>query len=170
MRLALVDGDQLLWVAKSQGARWGLRYEPDPDHGMEVPLAASATGLAWLSTHSDDDASRMVALQEHKRVRPPGHNAPKTLAETLERLQDARSLGWSRVHDSYEEGVSAMAAPLIDADGGRSLGAVSIAGPSIQLTDLRMAELAPDLRATSAELSGLASTFLREVQDGMTTS
>lgn len=168
VRLALVDGEHLIWVAKAQGARSGLRYDPDPDHGTSIPLAESATGLAWLTTFSDDEAMRLVARQEDRRIRPPGHNAPKTLAETLERLHEAREIGWARVHDSNEEGISAMAAPLTDPDSGLSLGAVSIAGPSVQLTDVRMEELAHALQRTVDELSGLAASLAVEFRDKRT--
>ena len=45
-RLALVEGHGLVWVAKAQGARYGLKY--DPDTGMHVVLHATATGKVWL--------------------------------------------------------------------------------------------------------------------------
>ncbi len=54
VRLAIVDGDELTFVAKAQGATRGLRY--DPDMGLSVPLSCSAAGHAWLSTMSDEDA------------------------------------------------------------------------------------------------------------------
>ena len=48
VRLAIVDGDELVFVAKAQGATRGLRY--DPDMGLSVRLSCSAAGHAWLST------------------------------------------------------------------------------------------------------------------------
>ena len=42
----IVDGDRLTLVAKAQGARKGLRY--DPDMGIDVRLSCSAAGHAWL--------------------------------------------------------------------------------------------------------------------------
>jgi DNA-binding IclR family transcriptional regulator len=164
VRLGLIDGERLLWVAKAQGARAGLRYEPDPDHGSEIPFATSASGLAWLSQLPDDQALRLVSRQEPEHRHPPGRNVPKTLTEVLERLTQARTRGWAHVHDSIEEGISAMAAPLVDPATGRTSGVVSIAGPSVQLTDQRMAELAPHLQATVAELSDLAASLSTEVR------
>ncbi|MCI2415833.1 IclR family transcriptional regulator [Saccharopolyspora sp. K220] len=164
VRLGLVDGEQLLWVAKAQGARAGLRYEPDPDHGSEIPLASSASGLAWLSQLTDEQALRLVARQERDDRHPIGHNAPKTLVEVQARLDETRAAGWARVHDSVEEGISAMAAPLIDPDSAEAMGVVSIAGPSLQLTDARMEQLAPRLQETVAELSGLAVSLSNEAR------
>ncbi|GAB3561516.1 IclR family transcriptional regulator [Amycolatopsis endophytica] len=162
VRLGLVDGEQLLWVAKSQGARGGLRY--DPDHGSEIPFGSSASGLAWLSRLGDDEALRLVARQKPDDRHPAGHNAPRTLTEVQERIQEARATGWARVHDSVEEGISAMAAPLVDPDNGAPLGVVSIAGPSLQFPNARMEELAPSLLATAAELSGLAGGLSQELR------
>jgi DNA-binding IclR family transcriptional regulator len=162
VRLGLVDGEQLLWVAKSQGARRGLRY--DPDHGSEIPFASSASGIAWLSRLGDDEALRLVARQEPDERYPAGRNAPTTLTEVLARIQEARAKGWARVHDSIEEGISAMAAPLVDPGSGQPLGVLSIAGPSLQLRDERMEELAPRLLETAAELSGLAGSLSHELR------
>jgi hypothetical protein len=44
-----------------------LRYEPDVDHGAEIPLASSASGLAWLSQLQHDDALRLVARQQPEK-------------------------------------------------------------------------------------------------------
>jgi DNA-binding IclR family transcriptional regulator len=161
VRLGLVDGEQLLWVAKAQGARGGLRYEPDVDHGAEIPLASSASGLAWLSQLGDDDALRLVARQQPEKRHPVGEGAPTGIADVLTRIHQARERGWARVHDSFEEGISAMAAPLVES--GRAVGVVSIAGPSLQLTDDRMELLAPSLQAAAVELSGLATSMAHEV-------
>jgi DNA-binding IclR family transcriptional regulator len=167
VRLSLIDGDRLLWVSKAQGARAGLRYDPDPDHGGEIQLDTSASGLAWMSQLSDDEALRLMARQgrqERQDRHPLGGGAPKSLTEVLERVHRARERGWAHVHDSIEEGISAMAAPLVDPHTGRTMGVVSIAGPSLQLTDARMADLAPHLQSTVAELSGLAAGLSTEVR------
>ncbi|GHH88335.1 transcriptional regulator [Streptomyces sulfonofaciens] len=164
VRLGLVDGEQLLWVAKSQGAKAGLRYEPDPDHGSEIPFASTASGLAWLSCLQDEQALRLVARQEPDDRHPIGQNVPKTLVEVQSRIHEARKRGWARVHNSFEDGISAMAAPLSNPDTGKALGVVSIAGPSLQLTDDRMEELAPALMATAAELSGISGSLSTELQ------
>src|SRR5258708_1750834 len=67
VRLSVIDGDRLTWVAKAQGARRGLRY--DPDMGMDARLSCTATGHAWLLTMRDDEALQRVARQ--------GFGAPK---------------------------------------------------------------------------------------------
>ena len=61
VRLAIVDGDRLTWVAKAQGTRKGLRY--DPDMGMDARLSCTASGHAWLLTLSDERALELVSRQ-----------------------------------------------------------------------------------------------------------
>ncbi|MDQ0381188.1 IclR family transcriptional regulator domain-containing protein [Amycolatopsis thermophila] len=108
-------------------------------------------------------STRLVARQDPDDRHPAGRNAPRTLAEVQARIDEARAKGWARVHDSVEEGISAMAAPLVDPDSDKPLGVVSIAGPSVQLTDERMETLAPSLLETAAELSGLATSLSHEL-------
>lgn len=68
-RLAVIEGDQLIRVTKAQGARSGLRY--DPDAGSEVYLAATANGLARLVAMSEERALQLIA---HRR---PGHGTDR---------------------------------------------------------------------------------------------
>ena len=85
VRLAVVDGDRLTLVAKEQGARSGLRY--DPDMGMDLKLSCSAAGHAWLMTLSDDRAIEAVARQGLGRSEAFGPDAPATIKD-LQALLD----------------------------------------------------------------------------------
>src|SRR4029450_3980939 len=60
-RLAIVDGERLTLVAKAQGARSGLLY--DPDMGIDLRLSCSAAGHAWLMTLPEDLAIQCVTRQ-----------------------------------------------------------------------------------------------------------
>ena len=61
VRLAIVDGERLTLVAKAQGARSGLLY--DPDMGIDLRLSCSAAGQAWLMTLPEDLAIEYVTRQ-----------------------------------------------------------------------------------------------------------
>jgi len=67
------------------------------------------------------------------------------------------------VHDSFEEGISAMATAVLGVDGRSAVGVVSIAGPSLQLTNDRMNELAAPLKAAAVELSGLTGAIAADI-------
>ena len=76
-RLSVVDGERLTWVARAQGARQGLRY--DPDMGSDARLSCSSSGWAWLSTMNDDDATACLARQGLGQPEAFGPNAPTSL-------------------------------------------------------------------------------------------
>lgn len=153
VRLAVSDGRQLVWVAKAQGARTGLRL--DPDAGMQAYLPASATGLAWLAAMGEDEALQWIAAQGMEQARQRGPGAPRSVAELLERITETRDRGYGMVADAYEAGISAIAAVVRRDHASEPLGTVSIAGPSARMTPQRMKELTPQLLACARDL-GLA--------------
>lgn len=156
VRLGVVDGDRQTWVARAQGARSGLRY--DPDMGAEAPLASTASGQAWLACLTDEQAVALVSRQGFPSPGTHGPNAPRTVRALLERLRAARERGWARVAESSAPGTSAMAAAIRHPATRGVIGVVSVAGPSIRLIDERMDELAPAMLEAAAELADAAAT------------
>jgi IclR family acetate operon transcriptional repressor len=154
VRLAVIEGNQLIWVAKAQGARGGLRY--DPDAGLDVYLPATANGLAWLAAVSEERALELVSLQGLDRARSHGPGAPQTLKALMEKVDQTRKRGYAMVFDAYEAGTSAMAAAVRVDETSEPVATVSIAGPSIRMTETRMQALAPELQRCARAL-GLAS-------------
>ncbi|MFC7737597.1 IclR family transcriptional regulator [Roseomonas sp. GCM10028921] len=151
VRLAVIDGDRLTWVAKAQGARHGLRYDPDPDAGAEVKLSCTANGYAWLATMEDEAALELVARQGFATGGGPG--APRGVAGLLDCMNEARRRGYAVANETYEAGTSAMAAVIRRPGSGTACGTVSIAGPSARLTGARMEALAQALLGAAEELA-----------------
>ena len=131
VRLAIVDGQRLTLVAKAQGARSGLLY--DPDMGIELRLSCSAAGQAWLMTLSEEAALEAVTRQGFGEPAHFGPKAPTTFKSLLKMLQESRTRGFSLLRDVYAAGMSAMAAP-VRRKGEQATGVVVIAGPSMRLT------------------------------------
>lgn len=152
VRLAVRDGDRLNFVARAQGARGGLIY--DGDMGQEPVLFATATGMAWLATLSDEEALRLVARQGLGPPNPLAPRTPQTVKAVLARIAEARRAGYGLGIESAYPGTNAIAA-AVHAKDGTVLGTISIAGPSVRLTAVRLAELAPDLVAAVSELGEL---------------
>ena len=88
VRLSVIDGNRLTWVARAQGARQGLRY--DPDMGEDARLNCSASGLAWMSAMSDDEALSLAARQGLGMPPAYGPNAPSSMQAILEMVHAAR--------------------------------------------------------------------------------
>lgn len=155
IRLAVIDGDRLTWVARSQGARRGLRYDPDID--AEARLSCTASGHAWLSTMSDEDALALVSRQGYGNIRDYGPEAPTTARKVLDLIAATRKRGYSITRDMFGAGLSSMAAP-IRRDGKQPVGVLSIAGPSVRLTEDRMKALAPLLLDAAREIALASAT------------
>lgn len=156
MRLAVRDGDELVFVAKAQGAPRGLRY--DPDMGLSVPMSCSAAGHAFLSTLTDDQAMAVVERQGFGTPEQHGPRAPTTVKALLPHVRAARKRGFSMISEIFAPGMAAMAAPIRRPSDARVLGVVTIAGPLVRLTPPRMLSLGPSLLATAAEIAGASAT------------
>jgi DNA-binding IclR family transcriptional regulator len=150
VRLSIVDGDWLTWVARAQGARQGLRY--DPDMGTNARFSCSSTGWAWLSTLSDKEAIAKVKKQGIGKVRDYGPNAPQSIAQLLPMIQATRKRGFSMTEETYAHGLNAISAPVRLAEQ-PAIGILTIAGPHFRLTAKRMKDLGPELMACGSQLA-----------------
>jgi IclR family acetate operon transcriptional repressor len=166
VRLSVVDGERLTWVARAQGARQGLRY--DPDMGSDARLSCSSSGWALMSTLSDDAALALVAKQGLGTPEQFGPAAPTTLQAVLAAVHATRERGYSTTVDTYSLGLSAMSAP-VRFSGQPAMGVLTIAGPTVRFTAERMQALAPELLSTAAQLaaaSGASPFFQLTAQTG----
>mgnify|MGYP003576005393 CR=1 FL=1 len=165
VRLAIVDGRRLTLVAKAQGARSGLLY--DPDMGIDLRLSCSAAGHAWLMTLPEDEAIACVTSQGIGQPRNYGPNAPTSVKALLKMLDEHRKRRYSIIQDAYAPGMSSMAAP-VQRQGEPATGVVVIAGPSSRLTLERMRQFGPQILAAADELAmtGNASPLLKSANLG----
>lgn len=165
VRLAIVDGERLTLVAKAQGAKSGLLY--DPDMGIDLRLSCSAAGHAWLMTLPDDEVAARVLKQGLGTPRQFGPNAPTSLKALQSALRSAQKRGYAMIQDAYAPGMSSMAAP-IRRKGEKTTGVVVIAGPSARLSAKSMTRFGPDLVTSADELAmaGHASPLLKAANVG----
>jgi IclR family transcriptional regulator, acetate operon repressor len=160
VRLAILDGDRLTLVAKAQGAKVGLLY--DPDMGIDLRLSCSAGGQAWLATLTDQQATEAVTRQGLGEPANFGPNAPTTIKTLLKMLGEHRKRGFSMISDVYAPGMSSMAA-VVKRKGEPATGALIVAAPTSRFTEERMARLGPGLISLAHELAlvGSASPLLK---------
>ncbi|MDM0018711.1 IclR family transcriptional regulator [Variovorax saccharolyticus] len=165
VRLAIVDGDRLTLVAKAQGAKSGLLY--DPDMGIDLRLSCSAAGQAWLMTLPEDVAIEYVSRQGIGEPKDFGPNAPTSMKALLKLLDEHRKRRYSIIQDAYAPGMSSIAAPIKRANE-PATGIVVIAGPSARLTLKRMQQFGPALLAAAEELvvAGNSSSLLKSANVG----
>lgn len=155
VRLAIATSDSLQWIAKAQGSNSSLRL--DPVMGQAVVPYATASGKAWLATLSKDRVLSVLAGQRETDVSPRVElNTDQLFAE----LGEVRGRGYATTFEGMDLGINAVAVPVYGAGRGReATGTVSIAGPSVRLTELRMAALSPLLLATAADIANSWSSY-----------
>jgi DNA-binding IclR family transcriptional regulator len=151
VRLALVDGRELVWVAKAQGSQFGLRY--DPDMGRVGRLSCTASGHAWLACLSDADALLLVEKQGYGLRKDYGPRAPESKAALLKALRETRKRGYSLAIQTYAPWMNSAAAAVFDPATRDVAGTVVIAGPNMRLTEDRITHFAPHLMDAARELS-----------------
>jgi IclR family acetate operon transcriptional repressor len=150
-RLAMIDGRELIWMAKAQGAAYGLRY--DPDMGQVARLSCSASGHAWLACLPDNEALALIDKQSIGLRKDYGPRAPETMQAVLKMLRQTRKRGFSLMLQTFSPWVNAVAAPIRHPTTGEVTGTITISGPHIRLLEPRMLELAPKLLDAAKELS-----------------
>lgn len=161
-RLAVVEGEALVWIARAQGATQGLRY--DPDMGQEVVLHATATGKAWLASLPEEEALRIACA---RGFRPPAHARKRLVTGVVElrqQLAETRRRGYGLAVEEGEAGIVALAVAFRawDAADAPVAGTLSVAGPLTRLHRDRYDEIAAALARAARDLCGLWSVRRRQ--------
>lgn len=161
-RLAIVERDDLVWVARAQGATTGLRY--DPDMGQEIVLHATANGKAWLSTLPENEALRIVCARGFKSKRSLGSRVVADVDELRLHLNETRERGYAIAADEAEPGTAAIAVPFYadTTPGSPVAGTISVAGPLLRITPDRYENLSGELRSTANEVSAVWRMRMRQ--------
>lgn len=154
VRMAIIEGEGLTWVAFSQGARSGLVYEPELI--AKVPLHATASGKAWLSMLPLDEAMRIVLKDGFGSPDQFGPRCVRSVEALMTELEVTRERGWGLAVEEAELGVTAIAG-AIRLQGAKApvVATVSIAGPLLRFPRSRLEELAGILQATAEKLGRL---------------
>jgi len=161
-RLAIREGEDLVWVARAQGAVTGLRY--DPDMGQEIVLHATANGKAWLASLPEEDALAIAYSRGFKANRELGPNSARTIAELRERLRETREQGFGTSIEEAEAGTAAIAVTFRNspAENAPVAGTISIAGPTVRISQERWPELIAALNIAAEEISAIWPLRMRQ--------
>jgi len=125
--------------------------------GRRLPLHCTASGKVLLAGLSPQ-ARAVLASGPLWRYTPLTIDSPDRLAEELTLVTER---GFAIASEEFEQGYSAVAAPIYDYEG-RVAGALSISGPSFRLTEDVLLAFSEPLRETadciSAEMGYVPST------------
>jgi IclR family acetate operon transcriptional repressor len=147
VQLAVVDGDQVLFVAKAEGRGQTIRLLPLI--GLWAPLHATAAGKLWLSTLPVRDVSRVLG-RRLPVVAPKTITSMDALRKELERV---RAAGYALADEELAEGGRAIAAPIKRE--GVMVGAVALSGPAYRLSLDRLHALAPQVIGAAERLASI---------------
>jgi DNA-binding IclR family transcriptional regulator len=111
--------------------------------GDELPLWAGASSKALLRD-APDSLLRRVAVSS-----PYGEGHVKRLREWID---EAAHRGWAVSHGEREDGLSAVAVPVLGRSG-TVVAALSLSGPTVRFPDDVVEQYAADLRQVAAEMS-----------------
>jgi IclR family transcriptional regulator, acetate operon repressor len=155
VRLAVVEGERLLWIARAQGARSALRYEPRT--GPDVILHSTATGAAWLATLPEEEAVRVVLTRGFATAPDYGLKAVRSVPQLLDKLRRTRAQGYGVALEEGEPGTNAIAVAFRadERPDAPVAGTVSVAGPGIRLTEERLHALAPLLHDAAQRIAAV---------------
>lgn len=147
VQLAVVDGDQVLFVAKAEGRGQTIRLLPLV--GLWAPLHATAAGKLWLSTLPSREVSRVLG----RRLSAVAPKTITSMAALQEELGRVRAVGYALADEELAEGGRAIAAPITRE--GSMVGAVALSGPAYRLSLERLHALAPRLVEVGAQLASI---------------
>jgi IclR family acetate operon transcriptional repressor len=150
VRMAVVDGGSMIWVAKAQGSTASIRH--DPINGRQVPLHTTAMGKAWLAAIPEEEAVSRVERTGF-RAELTGPNAIRDAAALRAELARVRAAGYAFALQESELGLCAVAMVIRDRTTARNVvGAVSVAGPSFRVDERVLEGFVPSLRRAVAAI------------------
>jgi len=145
VHLAVLDGTNVVYVHTIDGRR---RVKLAAAQGQSLPAHATASGKAILAFLPE---AKVRGILRHGMRRHTPHTIHSVEA-FMDDAQRARARGYAVSEQEYESDISALAAPVLDADS-HPLASVSVAGPAYRMTRKRIGELAPRLLSAVRELS-----------------
>jgi DNA-binding IclR family transcriptional regulator len=116
--------------------------------GQRLPAFATAAGKAILA-YLPDETVKQVIERGMQQYTPRTIQSPEIFYTDIRRT---RAQGFSISEQEYEEGINAVATPILDPDG-QPIAAITVAGPAYRLLREQMDEIGPILVATAREIA-----------------
>ena len=148
VQLAVVDGDQVLFVAKAEGRGQTIRLLPLV--GLWAPLARDGRGQAVAGDASPKEVARVLGRRLPGRRAEDHHRRCRPSAKSSTRI---RAAGYAIADEELAEGGRAVAAPI--KRDGAVVGAVALSGPGYRLSLERLRGLAPRLTEAAERLASI---------------
>ncbi len=155
VRLAVVSGHDLVWIAKAQGSKSSLRL--DPLEGRAALPHVTAAGKAWLASMPNEVAAKRCAALMRMKNPPLGPNAHTRVETLLADIETSRRQGFAVTYEEAEPGVAAVGAVI---RAGSSVdqpvvATISVAGPTARIERKDIEPIASKVTEAATQLSAL---------------
>ena len=144
VNLGVRRGDSVLVLVRVVSDQ-PLRFE-QPE-GSSVPIHTSAMGKALLA-FSADPVAEVDGLAGLQRLTAHTITSKASLRADLQRVRDR---GYSLNDEERNLGVRAVGAPVLSPNGD-AVAAIVVQGPTVRLTDKRIAAIVPMVKATATQV------------------
>jgi len=143
--ISVLDDTDVVFVNHMEGPQ---RVKVAATTGQRLPAFATASGRAILAYLPGETVQRILArgMPRYTEYTPL---APEAVFADLYLI---REQGFAFSVQEYEEGINAVAAPILDSSD-RPFAAVAVVGPAYRLTRERMIEMGPTVAATANEIA-----------------
>lgn len=143
--LAVLDGRDVIYLDVIESPR---QVKLAAAIGQRLPAHSTASGKAILAFMPEERVRRilkdgMTQFTQHTLC---------SLEALFENLRHIREQGFALSMEEYEEGINAVAAPVLDLND-QPIAAVAVAGPSYRFNLEQMIEIAPLVMATARNIS-----------------
>ena len=144
--LALIEEDDLVYLAQVETAQM-MRALARP--GVKAPWSCSAVGKACLAFMSRPEAERRVASQGIVQMTAKSHVTQKSLMDDVSKVQ-AQYFAFD--DEEHAPGLRCVAAPLFGSNAD-VIGALSISGPSVRISQQSMPQIGKSVARVARELT-----------------
>lgn len=125
--------------------------------GRRTPLHCTSTGKAMLAFLSPSERARLLPARLERYT----SRTITRRARLLRELEEIRRRGYAVAQEELEEGLTAVAAPVLDQEG-KVVAALAVTGPSFRLPEERLLDAAARVVKAAARVSrrlGFAGDF-----------
>ena len=149
VNLVVLDSNEALYVDCVEPAKSSYKLRIFTQIGARVPLYCTAVGkilLAYMTEREQEEYFKTSELIARTR---------NTITDPIQLMREFSSIkrdGYSIDDEETELGVRCIAAPVRD-HAGDVVAAISVSGPSTRLTNPKIRELEPLLKAAALEIS-----------------
>jgi DNA-binding IclR family transcriptional regulator len=145
INLAILSGRDALYLDQVAGP---AALSPHNWAGQRIPLHATSDGKVLLAFLPDAELAECLTLP----LRRCTEHTITAIAELLPELAEIRQRGYATAVEELEAGLTAIAAPVRDAEG-KVIATISASGPSFRIPAERFDEISASVCRAAAETS-----------------